>query len=190
MVTRSRVARVLRAVAALAGAWAFVALVTGGVRFELGTLLISSRNPVRPATLAILLLAGAGWLDRRSLGGVLSRAPRLTGRLAQWVAPLAAGAILAVSVAYGGRAAIAADQFGYVSQSILWRHGDLRLRVPLAEQMPGPMPSTPSPRSAIAPSIRGRSSRFIRQAFRCSWRPLGPFQPVHHSSSCPCALRF
>ena len=138
MVTRSRAARVLLAVAALAGAWAFVALVTGGARFQLGTLPISSRNPVRPATLAILLLTGAWWLDRRSLGGLSSRAPRLTGRLARWVAPLAAGAILAVGVAYGGRAAIAADQFGYVSQSILWRQGDLRLHVPLAEQMPWP----------------------------------------------------
>ena len=138
MVTRSRVARVLCAVAALAGAWAFVALVTGGVRFELGTLLISSRNPVRPATLAVLLLIAAWWLDRHSLGGLAGRSAPWLARLARWAAPLAAGTILAVGVAYGGRAAIAADQFGYVSQSILWRHGDLRLRVPLAEQMPWP----------------------------------------------------
>ena len=139
MVMRSVAARGLTALAILTSVWAAIALVIGGARFQLGTLTISSRNPVRPATVALLLLVVAWRLDRQTLEPVVSRAERwFSGSTGRWVPVVAAVTILGIGVVYGGRAAIAADQSGYVSQSHLWGRGDLHIDMPLADEMPWP----------------------------------------------------
>ena len=89
--------------------------------------------------LAILLFTVAWLLDRHSLGALVRHSERwLDDRVARWVVPLAAAAVFVVGIAYGSTAAIASDQFGYVSQSVLWRRGELRIQMPVAERMPWP----------------------------------------------------
>ena len=126
------------AAAALA-VWSLSIAITGGIRFELGPVRISSRNPVRPALLAIALAALAwrfglrGWLEilaRRleAMGGALQ--PAAVGFLA--------AAVLAVGMVYGVRAAGGSDPQGYVSQSSLWLQGHLRIDHRFSQQMPWP----------------------------------------------------
>jgi hypothetical protein len=46
--------------------------------------------------------------------------------------------VLIVSVLWGARAASGADESGYVSQSVLWFHGKLRIEQPVAATLPWP----------------------------------------------------
>ena len=132
-------ARVLIALAALLAAWSLFALASGGVRLALGGLALSSRNPVRPAVAALLLAAIAWRLDR---AWTEAAADALRARLSPFtrrvLIPLAAAALAASAVAFGARAAIGADSFGYVSQSVLWLGGDLRIAQPFVALMPWP----------------------------------------------------
>jgi hypothetical protein len=124
--------------AVLVGGWAIVALVTGGFRVQLAGVIVSSRDPVRPAIVAILLMVAAWRLDeprtsalaRRMLGG-FSAVQRL-------IVPVAACALLAAGLVYGGRAAVGADSSGYLSQSVLWLRGDLKIEQPFVALMPWP----------------------------------------------------
>ena len=129
----------LAIVAGVLGLWALLIAITGGVFFELGPVRISSRNPVRPAVLAIVLAAiawrvGLGiWLETaarplEAFSGILQRAA---------VAVLAAG-LLVIGFAYGVRAAGGSDPQGYVSQSSLWLQGHLRLDHRFSRQVPWP----------------------------------------------------
>jgi hypothetical protein len=138
---------VLAIVAGILGIWALVIALTGGIRFELGPVHISSRNPFRPAVLAIVLVAVAWrfglsvWLETlakrlESMAGVLQPAT---------VALLAAG-LFVIGVAYGVRAAGGSDPQGYVSQSSLWLQGHLRLDHRFSRQVPWPdAPGTLAP---------------------------------------------
>ena len=153
----ARVARVLLPVAGILGAWALLVAVTGGVFFEIGSLRISSRNPVRPALLS-LLFASLAWR--------LAYQEHLDARLRRWavlrtfeplVVCLAAGLVLALGVIYGTRAAGGSDQFGYVSQSALWRAGELHLDNSIAGTVPWPDPRWTFTPLAYRPSPDGRT---------------------------------
>ena len=138
-VRRTRAARVLSTLAALAGCWTIATLVTEGVRLHVAGLTVSSRNPVRPA-LAAIGLASLTWiLDPRwaTLTGatVLGWASRVRPK---FLVLLAAGGVLAAGIAFGGRAAAGADASGYLSQSILWLRGDLTIEQPVVAKMPWP----------------------------------------------------
>jgi hypothetical protein len=136
--TRERGARVVLVVAALLAAWAIAALVTGGVRLQLAGVVASSRNPLRPAIVAVLLAAAAWRLDSRSTAATASRLLRLLSGVRPLIVPLAAAGLLMLGVAFGGRAAIAADVSGYLSQSILWTRGHLRIEQPFVSVTPWP----------------------------------------------------
>ena len=153
----ARAARVLLPVAGVLGAWALLVVVTGGVFFEIGSLRVSSRNPVRPALLS-LLFASLAWR--------LAYQEHLDARLRRWavlrtfeplVVCLAAGLVLALGVVYGTRAAGGSDQFGYVSQSALWRAGDLHLDQSIAATVPWPDPRWTLTPLAYRPSPDGRT---------------------------------
>lgn len=132
-------ARVLLAVSLLLGVWAALALVTGGFRFQIAGLTISSRNPLRPAVLAVLLSIVAWRLDRRQVESLAAEfLSVLSEATTRFAAPLAALAVLVVGIQFGARAASGADESGYVSQSMLWLRGDLRIDLPLAASLPWP----------------------------------------------------
>ena len=135
---RERGARALFALAAVLAGWAIVALATGGVRLQLAGLVASSRNPVRPAIVAVLLAAVAWRLDSPWTSAKASRVLRLTSGVRPLIVPVAAVGLLILGIAFGGRAAIAADASGYLSQSVLWLRGDLRIEQPFVSLMPWP----------------------------------------------------
>ena len=69
---------------------------------------------------------------------VWQRLVRAISLLLPWVAPAAAVILLALSFAYGVRAAGASDSYGYVSQARLWLAGDLHVHQDFAAAVPWP----------------------------------------------------
>ena len=65
----TRWARIFLILAAILGFWSILAALTGGIRYDIGPLRLSSRTPVRPALVAVLFaviawrLAYEGWLE-------------------------------------------------------------------------------------------------------------------------------
>ena len=125
--------------AVTAALWTLILLISGGVRLRLGAVSVSSRNPVRPliATFALIVIARLLGPEKvRRAGTVLSDALSLS--CIRTLPPLAAAIVFLVGVAYTGRAAVGADAFGYVSQSLLWARGDARIQQPFAAAVPWP----------------------------------------------------
>jgi hypothetical protein len=130
---------VLAIVAAVFAVWSLLIAITGGIRFELGPVRISSRNPVRPAFLALVLAAIVWRFGFQEWLGIQVRRLDARARVIQSVVVgLAAAGVLAVGVVYGVRAAGGSDPQGYVSQSWLWLQGNLRLDHRFSQAMPWP----------------------------------------------------
>lgn len=136
----TRWARIFLILAAILGFWSILAALTGGIRYDIGPLRLSSRTPVRPALVAVLFaviawrLAYEGWLELR-LHRLASFAP-IAGAV---LVTLSAVSVLAVGFACGIRVAGGADSFGYVSESELWRRAELRIDQSFAQTMPWPL---------------------------------------------------
>src|SRR5687768_12311368 len=115
------VRRVLYVLASLLPVWAAVAFFTGGVGWMLGPVRISSRQPLRPLLIGLIIGAWYLWKytrseredDARWLHGWAARALPLT-------VPLLIGLAVYLGVHYGSFAAAGADSYGYVSQARLW----------------------------------------------------------------------
>ena len=160
--SRERWARRLLIASAVLAGWAGVIWVTGGFLLQLGGFRISSRNPSRVALLAVTLvviawrLAYRDWLGVR-LRQLSSAAARFDRGLSSWAAGFVRGApflawtmaaaVLGCGLVYGSRVAGGADAFGYLSESALWRQGQLALDQRYAASLPGPTRSGPSSRS-------------------------------------------
>lgn len=123
----------------LAGVWSLAILLIGGVRFQLGPFLISSRDsnrsiPITAVAFALsFLLAPAGdrTLAWRGLRAWIERH-------AAKAAFIAAAGVFLVTFAYGARAAGGADTLGYVSYAYLWLNGSFEVPQPLAGEVPWP----------------------------------------------------
>jgi hypothetical protein len=149
---RRRTGYLVLSCAALAATAAVSAAVSGGFRFHVFGIPVSARGEHRAALVALVLaLTGYVLLDReraltRSLGGTLRTAAvrfhswtiRRAAVLLAIVVLVAAAAVFWVGVRYGVRSAGGADSSGYVSQSILWREGTLRIRQDIAATAPWP----------------------------------------------------
>ena len=125
------------AAAALA-AWAAVTWLTGGFILHVGAVSISSRDPVRPLILALVLYALA-WrsLPRHEL----IRHARMLGADRKADARIALAAsicVLIVAVAWNTRASGGSDSSCYLLQADAFARGDLFLRDPLASSAPFP----------------------------------------------------
>src|SRR5688572_690382 len=122
-----------------AGVWALAILLVGGMRVQLGPILISSRDPFRALAIAAVayassvLLAPAG---NRSVAW--QRLREWTGSHASAAAFVAAAALFWMTFAYGARAAGGADTLGYVSYTYLWLNGSFEVAQPLAAEVPWP----------------------------------------------------
>lgn len=133
--------------AALAAAWAAVTVLCGGFSVHAGAIAVSSRDPLRPLLLAIVLTA---------LGRVLLRAPEFrlavrgfTGDRDQLPARIACAAAVAVavaSIAWNTRAVGGSDSSCYVLQAEAFSHGQLTLTDPLSRVLPD------SPSAMFAPA--------------------------------------
>ena len=131
---------------ALAAAWSGVTLLSGGFALHAGPLALSSRDPVRPLIVALVLLAAARVLLP---GAAFGRTVRtLTGggdRVAARVAAAAALAVLIVSIAWNTRAAGGSDSSCYVLQAEAFARGELALANPLPGVIPGAAPALFAP---------------------------------------------
>jgi hypothetical protein len=138
---------VLAVLAAALAVWALVVAASGGLSLDLGFLRISSRNPVRPALIALTLITTAWWLGVREwLDIVVHRLDAMVGVLQPAAVALLTAAVLTLGIVYGTRAAGGSDSQGYISQSWLWLHGTLRLDHRFGLQMPWPdAPGTLAP---------------------------------------------
>src|SRR5690349_4226267 len=113
MRTRASAATILLLAAALALAWAFVVLLSGGI--TLGRLV--SRDPVRPLIVSAILAAIARVLSPLDFDSTLAR---LTGPRNGWparVAMLAAASVFVAATAWNTRAAGGSDSSCYVLQA-------------------------------------------------------------------------
>jgi dolichyl-phosphate-mannose-protein mannosyltransferase len=135
---RPRLAGAFIAVSLLLGLWALVTAVSGGFRFEIGSLVVSSRNPVRPAIAALAFALVALAFDRVRARTILREALDVVSRATRFIVPLTVIGVLLAAVQFGARAASGADESGYVSQSVLWLHGKLRIEQPVAAGLPWP----------------------------------------------------
>lgn len=136
---RTTLAAVAACVAILAGVWALVMLLIGGMRVQLGPVLLSSRDPYRA-----MAVAGVAWAlsfllappGNRSIAW--QRLREWTGRHASTAAFVAATAVFWLTFTYGARAAGGADTLGYVSYTYLWLKGSFEVAQPLAAEVPWP----------------------------------------------------
>ena len=137
--TRLRLARLLlglAAVAAVLSAWAFF---TGGFRVKFLGIPLSVRGADRAAFIALACAITGTFLHDglhyRMRSGVAAARnfpflPALAG--------VAAAFVLGAGITFGTRATGGADVYGYVSQSELWRQGDLRIRQDFVALIPWP----------------------------------------------------
>jgi hypothetical protein len=135
---RGALALALISTAAAIGFWSLVLFLGDGARFQLDGIRISSRNPVRPAVLAMVLVAAAWRLKPGRLSEVARRLLLIALPARSALVPVAACAVAVVGLGFGGRAAVAADAYGYISQSLLWMRGDLRMDQAFAAGVPWP----------------------------------------------------
>ena len=112
---------------------------TGGFRTAIGGVRLSAHDPVRPALIALALGAAGYWrlgpARHRLMAALLARAGRIAVAL---LVPAAVAIVLWLGITHGTRAAGGSDPYGYVSQSLLWLKGDVRIHQDFVAAMPWP----------------------------------------------------
>jgi hypothetical protein len=124
--------------------------VFGGVDLVVAGVKVTSNEPARPIVAASIflltyLLLGDPLRDARRLRMVAGPAlAALRSRSRKWVprpttlAWMLSAAVVAVTWTFGSKAVCCADSYGYLSQSDLWTEGGLKVRQPLAAEVPWP----------------------------------------------------
>jgi hypothetical protein len=130
---------ILIALAIAATLLGVVLVATGGFNIRVYGIRLSAHGALRPILFAVLCAVLSFRLrPPAEQDALIARVSRLADRLLPMVMPLAAAAVLGVSLAYGTRSAGGSDPYGYVSQSRLWRTGDLRVHQDFVASMPWP----------------------------------------------------
>lgn len=119
--------------------WGAALYLTGGFGFTLFLVHVTSRDPVRPLVLAMLLLAaGYAGFGRREIDDELERMVLIFQAAATPVAVCASLAVVVVGLYWGTFAAGGVDAYGYVSEAALWARGRLRIEQPFVASIPWP----------------------------------------------------
>lgn len=136
---RRTASRVLFGLAAGAALLGVVLLWTGGFSTRVYGVRISAHSALRPMLFA-LLFAAAGFrlLAPPAQDALIARLLRRSNRLLPAAVGIASAAVLALGIVYGTRAAGGSDPYGYISQSDLWRAGDLRIHQDFVASIPWP----------------------------------------------------
>jgi hypothetical protein len=136
---RRTASRILIALAIAATLLGVVLVMTGGFFTRVYGIRLSAHGALRPILLAVLCAALSFRLrPPAEQDALIARGSRLADRLLPMVMPLAAAAVLGAGLWYGTRAAGGSDAYGYISQSRLWRAGDLRVHQDFVASMPWP----------------------------------------------------
>jgi hypothetical protein len=153
MRARGVAATILLLAAALATAWAFSVLLSGGL--ALGWLV--SRDPVRPLIIGAMLAVTARVVSPLDFDATFARLAGRRERRPARIAAVAAAAVFVVATAWNTRAAGGSDSSCYVLQADAFAHGHAVLRHPLAGTIPDATPAmfapagfNPSPRDPFA----------------------------------------
>ncbi|HTM24635.1 MAG TPA: glycosyltransferase family 39 protein [Vicinamibacterales bacterium] len=159
MGARGVAATIALLLAALGAAWSAVVLVAGGFTIHVGSLALTSRDPLRPLAIAVALVLAARILLPR--GAFAARVRAIVGTPDRWAARTAcaaAAATLVFAIAWNTRAAGGSDSSCYVLQADAFAHGHVVLTDPLAARLPGAAPAMfapigflPSPVTPFAP---------------------------------------
>lgn len=136
--SRKIVGRIVEAACLLTLVWSAIVAMTGGFRWQIGSMVVGSREPYRPLAVAVVLALACGWLLGRDLRRQLEPLQRLARRAAPWIAGAAAAGAATGAWVWGTFAASGADSYGYVSQAYLWLQGSIRIAQPLAARLPWP----------------------------------------------------
>jgi hypothetical protein len=150
----ARVRPVLASLAGLAAVWAIGVWLTGGGTVHVGGWRLSSRSAVRPA-IAALLLAGTALYGAhaRSRRAALTRAGRITNRLAPWLAAMAAVAVALTAAIFGEFVAGGADSSGYLHQAQLWDADHGVMAAPVLDNGPWPQAGWDVAPLGFAPAV-------------------------------------
>ena len=164
-------ARIVGVAIVLLIAWVVLLLLTRGIDLRGFGLPISSRNPTRPAVVAVALAAIYLALFRRYMAGDVAAAEHLLERASPYLACAIALSTLIVGLRFGNFVAGGSDSYGYLSQADLWVSGQLRVSEPLAARVPWPDAVHTLTPSATCP-VRSLVCTFphTRLGCRCSWR--------------------
>jgi hypothetical protein len=161
------VRRAFALLAVLASVWGALVWLLGGIALSIGRLRVSSSDFIRPlivsAAAAIVYLALAGPNGTREDGRWLRRA--LTPRS---LAILLTSVVIAPGVGNNFWAVGGSDSYSYASQMDLWLHGELKVPITMAREVPWPdalATFTPFGYAAVRGGRPSRQSR--RRAFRC-----------------------
>ncbi len=116
---------------------AVMAYFTGGVGWMLGPIRLSSRQPLRPLLIGLVVAGLYVWkysrAEREVDGAWLHR---WAARVLPFTVPMAAMAALYVGIHYGSFAAAGSDSYGYVSQARFWLNGIPRVQQPWVLDFP------------------------------------------------------
>ena len=135
---RRTASRVLFGLAAGAAILGLAVLGTGGFFTRVYGVRISTRG-VRPILMALLFAAvGFRLQDRSAQDALITRLLRWSSPLLPATVGIVSAALLTLGALYGTRAVGGSDSYGYISQSKLWRAGDLRVHQDFVASVPWP----------------------------------------------------
>ncbi len=135
---RRTASRVLFGLAAGAAILGIAVLWTGGFFTRIYGVRISARG-VRPILFAVLFAAAGFRLqDRSAQDAFIARFLRWSKPLLPSMVGTASAALLIAGALYGTQSAGGSDGYGYISQSKLWRAGDLRVHQDFVASVPWP----------------------------------------------------
>ena len=131
------VRRFVYVLACLLPVWAVIAFFTGGVGWMLGPIRLSSRQPLRPFIIGLVIAGVYIWKYSRAERDADGRwLHRWAVRALPFTMPLAAMLALYVGIRYGSYAAAGSDSYGYVSQARFWLNGIPRIQQPWVLDFP------------------------------------------------------
>jgi hypothetical protein len=178
------VRRFVYILACLLPIWAVIAYFTGGVGWMLGPIRLSSRQPLRPLLIGLVIAGLYLWkysrADREADGRWLHR---WAACALPFTVPVAAIVALYVGIQYGSFAAAGSDSYGYVSQARFWLSGIPRVQQPWVLDFPwenrewifSPLGYRPfSPDGAIVPTYPA-GLPMLMAAFLAVFGANGPF---------------
>jgi hypothetical protein len=129
--------RFVYVLACLLPVWAVIAFFTGGVGWMLGPIRLSSRQPLRPLIIGLIIAGVYVWKYSRAERDADGRwLHRWAVRTLPFTVPLAAMLALYIGIHYGSFAAAGADSYGYVSQARFWLDGIPRIQQPWVLDFP------------------------------------------------------
>jgi hypothetical protein len=181
------VRRLVYVLACLLPVWAVIAFFTGGVGWMLGSIRLSSRQPLRPLIIGLAIAGVYVWKYSRAERDADGRwLHRWAVRTLPFTVPLAAMLALYVGLHYGSYAAAGSDSYGYVSQARFWLNGIPRIQQPWVLDFPwehrdwifSPLGYRPfSPDGTIVPTYPA-GLPLIMAAFLGVFGANGPFYVV------------